>query len=709
MVQFEIKAPIDTGLDFQTEPLGASGRFVARVALADEHREMAKNTWARFEDAGFAAYVTDPTTNRTEQRRFRLRVTRDPVHVYVTEGNYRQAAGLPLAFYVLTYYPDGTPAECEVRVSGHFSESASSAGDAAQTAEGSRVLRTVKTNRYGVAKVVGPAPARGESPPRKVSLAFEARDREGRGGRFEEEFWLERDHPVVRVETDRSIYAPGDALEVAISSDQPDMRLHFDVGVEGRVLHSDTVRLRGGRARLTVPYRPEFQNRVTLAAYTTELPENSWDDYARGKRTVIFPRDRELKFDLRFTHATYEPGAEASADVSVRTAAGRGVESALGVVVFDKAVEESARTDSEFNTSYGFSDSFYSFWYGPEAIGGVSLRDLEKLDPRKARPGGFDAVAELLLARGYDDYSPNIFGSGDGGRAEQPAAFAGLAKAQLKPALDALAAHYAKTGAHPADEKNLRRLLLAAAGLDLGAVRDPWGTPYRAEFSVERQFDVLQFVSAGADKRFGTDDDWRAGRSEWPYFRAVGERMSDIVETHHRRTGGRLRDPAALRAELRAGGLDFGALRDRWGRPYDLRFEITAANYIFRVVSAGPDGRFSPPEEFYGSDDFSVWAVWIDYFAETRARADAAVAAFHKSYGRLPRDESELRRTPRGHGPRRRGMTGQRISHGGHRGRRESRGRGERNRSQVSNLKFEIPDRCFLCALCALRGSFPPA
>ena len=622
----------------------ASGRFVARVALADEHRRMAENTWSRFEDASFAAYVTDPTTNRTEQRRFSLRVTRDPVHVYVTEGNYRQAEGLPLAFYVSTYYPDGTPAECEVRVGEHSDESAERGGEADRPTDSVRPLRTIRTNRYGVAKVSGPVLARGETPRRKISLRFEARDRAGRAGKLDEEFWLERDDPVVRVETDKSIYAPGDPVGVEISSDRPDMRLHFDVAVEGRVLRSDTVRLGGGRARVTVPYRPEFQNRVTFAAYTTELPENSWDDYAKGARTVIFPRDRELKFNLRFGRASYEPGEEASADVSVRTAAGRTVESALGVVVFDKAVEERARTDSEFSSSYGFSDSFYSFWYGPEAIGGVSLRDLEKLDPRRPRPGGFETVAELLLQRGYDDYSPNIFGSGGGGgHTDQSAAFAGLAQAQLKPARDALAAHYASTGAHPADAAKLRRLLLAVAGLDLDTVRDPWGTPYRAEFTVERQLDVLQFVSAGADKKFGTDDDWRAGRLEWSYFRPTGERMNGFVVEHHRRTGVHLRDKAALKAELRARGLDFDALRDRFGRPYDLRFEIAGTNYVFRVVSAGPDGRLSPPEEFSGSDDFHVWAVWIDYFAETRALADAAVAAFHKTRGRLPRDASELR------------------------------------------------------------------
>src|SRR5205085_11442852 len=92
------------------------GRFVARLDLAGEHKELAGEDYERFRDLDFAAYVTDPTTRRTEQRRFSLRLTKDPIHLYVTEGRYGQAKGLPLAFYVSTFYADGKPAPCEVTV-----------------------------------------------------------------------------------------------------------------------------------------------------------------------------------------------------------------------------------------------------------------------------------------------------------------------------------------------------------------------------------------------------------------------------------------------------------------------------------------------------------------------------------------------------------------------------------------------------------------
>ena len=93
-----------------------TGRFVAHIDLTKAHAELADEEYLRFTDLHFAAYFTDPTTNRTEQRRFDLRVTKEAIHVYVAEGKYRQARGFPLQFFLTTSYADGTPAPCEVAI-----------------------------------------------------------------------------------------------------------------------------------------------------------------------------------------------------------------------------------------------------------------------------------------------------------------------------------------------------------------------------------------------------------------------------------------------------------------------------------------------------------------------------------------------------------------------------------------------------------------
>jgi hypothetical protein len=93
----------------------ADGRYSVRIDLQKAHANLADEDYSRFHDLTYAAYFTDPTTNRTEQRRFDLRVTKDAIHVYIFEGE-RQAKNFPLQFYLSTYYADGSPAECDVEI-----------------------------------------------------------------------------------------------------------------------------------------------------------------------------------------------------------------------------------------------------------------------------------------------------------------------------------------------------------------------------------------------------------------------------------------------------------------------------------------------------------------------------------------------------------------------------------------------------------------
>jgi hypothetical protein len=64
----------------------ADGSFVARLDLSSYQDDLKDSDYRRFRDITYAAYFTDPTTNRTEQRRFDVRVTRDPIHVYVIQN-----------------------------------------------------------------------------------------------------------------------------------------------------------------------------------------------------------------------------------------------------------------------------------------------------------------------------------------------------------------------------------------------------------------------------------------------------------------------------------------------------------------------------------------------------------------------------------------------------------------------------------------------
>jgi hypothetical protein len=614
-----------------------TGKFIAHINLSEEHGKLQKEDYSRYSDLTYAAYYTDPTTNRTEQRRFNLRLTKSAIHVYLIEDESRQTKDFPLQFYLSTYYADGTPAQCEVKLNESITQT-SPDGTSLNFYE--QPLRTIKTNRYGVAKVSDLALSKEAGDDTGATLTFLAHDGKGASGRQTNSFWYS-EHPVIRIETNKTLYRPGEFIRAELSGSEPEMKVIFDVWQGTTVLRSQIVQLHNGHASLTVPYSKEFQDSVTLTAYSySHMASESRYNIPSASRRVIYPRERDLKLNVRLDQATYKPGEEAHADFTVRAPDGRSIESALGVVVLDKAVEERARTDNEFGSTYGFYNAYRSLSGYEGELSGLTARDFFKLDLSKPIPEGMELVAEIKMRGG--GYTPNVFGSSDYSL-DQRQIFSKLIARQVKPMEDALAAHYSNKMEYPNDEANLRRLL-GAAGVDFSQQLDPWGTPFRASFNVERELDVLRIASAGADKRFDTDDDFIATRLQWPYFRPLGETLNRTVDEYHKRTGGYIHDAPTVKSELLGKGVDFTALRDRWDKPYRLEFGTLGTNFTVTVRSGGPNGKFEAEKEA-SVDDFIVWTAFSDYFSEKRAEIGAALAKHLRLTGLFPQNEKELEKS----------------------------------------------------------------
>lgn len=606
----------------------ADGRYNAPLNLEKEHKDLAGEDDSRYRDLTYAAYFTDPTTNRTEVRRFDLRLTKDAIHIYILEGDEQQTADFPLQFYLSTSYADGTPAECEVEIKDAGVKDGAASG---------QTLRTIKTNRYGVARVDRLSlPHREEA--EKASLNFDARDGKGALGHQANEFEY-TNHPVIRLETDKSLYRAGESIKATITASEARMKLIVGVWKGEAELRSQAVELHDGQVRLTIPYSADFDAGVTLLAYAAPDAESGY--YYRvpaAARKVIYPRERDLRLNVELSQPSYKPGDDAHADFSVRAPGGQPVESALGVVVFDKAVEERARTDREFGSNYGFYGAYYYLSGYTGEVSGISQGDLFKLDLSKPIPADLKLVAEILLRVGAQ--APRIFGS-DSYVMSQSYVFARLIEQQMAALKAALAKRYEQSLEYPRDALGLRSML-AADGVDFDHLPDPWGTPYRARFSTESSLDVLGIVSAGADKRFETADDFVAVRLTWPYFRPLGERLNHVLADYQSRTGNFIRDETTLKEALRSAGVGADALRDRWGQPYRFAFDVSGTNYLIHLRSGGPDAKFAD-QPYWRSDDFTIWTTVTDYFAGLRAQIDTALTDYTRKTGRFPQNEAELR------------------------------------------------------------------
>lgn len=602
----------------------ADGSFVVKLDLSSLHEDLKDSDYQRFRDVTYAAYFTDPTTNRTEQRRFDVRVTRDPIHVYFLEkydGNYRPE--LPVKFYVSTFYADGSPARCKLNVS--FTNDVDNPDTTKQVA-------TVTTNSYGFAQIYAPFPQEFKDED-EIGVVLSASDSSGRKGTETEQIRF-NNNARVRIETDKTIYRPGEPINAVIAASGVE-EVVADLAGEAGLIRSERVRLRDGRASISFPFRPEFKNRVSIVVY----PEAAESLSNVGTRTVLYPHNDELNVNVRSSRDTYRPGEDAQLNFSVRSSEDRSQESALGVVVLDQAVVERFRTDQEFGgQSYGFDNAIQRFLGFDDQIAGISLRDLQRLNTSQPISSDLDLVAAVLL-RNTSTYFPKSYSS-DEFEADAATLFGDSIKNQLRPLKKALSDRYEHTMEYPSDVTKLRNSL-SQSQIDFDRVRDPWGMPYRAEFSVDKQNDILTLRTSGADKRYGTPDDFVVAQMSWPYFRPVGEAIDRAMTRYHQRTGKFICDTATLREELATGGLNLGQLVDRWDKPYRLDFAVEDSNFVLKIRSAGPDKQFSADVQ-YLFDDFIIWKSAIDYFDEPRARISAALTENLNGTKTFPQSDREL-------------------------------------------------------------------
>jgi hypothetical protein len=615
------------------------GRYIAKIDLSDDHDSLAGEDYSRFHDLKLAAYFTDSSTGRTEQRRFDLRITKDPIHIYAIDASGSQHNGPPLEFYLSTSYADGSPASCDVEL--FWAGDQSSANNASPREPVEQYLRRVHTNRYGVARVAGlsvPRPTTlSSSGSYAFDLSFHAKDSKGEVGHHVESMWF-LDSPGIRIATDKTLYEPGDPIQVRLTTSDPDLSVVVEAIHDFQVIASKQVHVSRNTAELAFDSTENFENEITILAYT--FGRKPGDDYynssTSGAHTVYFRKSHDLQVDVKFGKSVYRPGDEATATLQVISPDGSPAKSALGLVVVDQAVEERQRTDSEFGAAGGFFN-FRGDWDAPN-IGGLRRSDLDKLDLTKPLPDGLELAAEVLLQGNSD--GPKTFTS-DHGAADLAKLFASEIDPQIVPMRTALANRYRQKSEYPKTPAALEDFL-STAGIAWRDARDPWGTPYHAAFRVSRESDVLEISSAGPDKLLGTADDFVVTTLSWPYFKPHADTIQRAVNEFHARTHNYIRNEQTLKSELTRLGLDLDSLKDPWGHAYQLSFGVNTSHFTVTVASAGPDGRFTS-KQFPSDDDFPLATIGIDYFSGINAQIDEALTANFKKTQSFPETTEELK------------------------------------------------------------------
>ena len=186
---------------------GADGIFIAKLDLKEDQKDFQNTAYENFQDLHFSAYLTDPLSGRTEQRRFDVRLTLNPIHVYFI--NSSQDFG-----FVSTSYADGKPAQANVEI----------------LLQG-KLVATVRTNRYGLARFQLPSAERNY-------LELEALAKDDNGLKGNETFrYSLPEFSQIKLTPRHTLHRPGDPVTLQLNASQldaPDAFLIIHAIAEGQ-------------------------------------------------------------------------------------------------------------------------------------------------------------------------------------------------------------------------------------------------------------------------------------------------------------------------------------------------------------------------------------------------------------------------------------------------------------------------------------------
>jgi hypothetical protein len=566
--------------------------------------------YSNFRDVRYAAYVTDPTTNRTEQRRFNLRLSKEAVHVYVDRIG---KVGSLQRLFITTFYPDGKPCACDVRFARIVEKHV---GDRS-TRTAPEVLKEFRTNSYGLAKIT--VTAREEEPASRyqstdVYWRLDAVDTRGNRGSHEQEdyMWYDRDTTAF-LDTDRTLIPDGEPIVGTVTVEKSLPLVVSVLDQRFSALASITVSPRNKKAHFVFPYQSNFRGELRVIAYSLADDRDTYGSYIEPvTRSVLYPKHDAVSVSIRGLRSTYRPGDTVSGVITARDDSGP-LNAAYGIAVTDRAVDERMKTDVDFVRSMRWDYSYAD----RDGFAGISRADLQALDLRHGVPKDLDLLAEMVLSHSYVDLA---FDSSMGSSQDQ---YLDLIRSRGRALSQTLEDHVRRTRDFPMTLEGLMKAFGSARAQ--AAISDPWDVPMRFSVALERDRYLVSSVSAGPDKRFGTVDDIEDSVTNLSVFTPYAPLVEEVVRNSMTVAGPTLHTSGDLNAALKKAGIGLDSFTD----PEGLHFEVSLQPMASSLV------LFACVRTKYGCQN--TWTHNFGYFLlPQKAIADAL-----RTSGRFPTSQAQ--------------------------------------------------------------------
>jgi hypothetical protein len=284
--------------------------------------------------------ITD-TADHTETITKTYPVSNTPVRVSLIPEGGRVVPGLDNRIFVAAIYPDGSPAQCDVKL-----------WNGAPKGE---PFAKLKTNDAGLAEfTVAPKADQfrkaewqqqnlemlgGEQRPwwgqkTYFDIGLEAKDSKGPAISFVAGINADPFGENVVLQLDKAIYRGGDVAQVDVRSSAGLPTVYLDVVKDGQTLLTKWLDVKNGKAAHKLDLPQTIFGTVEIHAYQML----GGGEILRDTRVIYVQPSSDLKIDVQADKAEYLPGGEGKIRFTVTDAAGKPTAAALGVIIVDEAV-----------------------------------------------------------------------------------------------------------------------------------------------------------------------------------------------------------------------------------------------------------------------------------------------------------------------------------------------------------------------------------
>lgn len=479
-----------TTFDVQSVELGhvkgktdAEGRFQFSQKLPDFFA--GRSTQQGSAPVSIAVEVKD-TAAHTETKSRNIVVAKTPILIMAVPESGRLLPGLENRVYILTSYPDGTPAQT--------------------TVTGNIAPARIQTDSSGVATVsIHPGKD-------AVTLNLKAIDAKGRAAQADVKLDSSSTAQNLMLRTNQAVYKIGDKVRLETFSTKQRGAVYVDVVKDGQTLVTRAIDISGGRGDLSLDLTPAMFGTVEVRAYQITSDADPISD----RRLIYVDPADDLKIEVSSEQESYKPGDDACVHFRVTDQAGRPVSAALGVEIVDEAVFALSDKQPGFEKVFMYLEKELltpRYEVHQFSFEKVLLDDFEGEKPLAQR----ERAAQVLLAAAGAVRDKDVraeFGREgiEAKRAQYASLYLQRIYEKAQPLVNAMTNYFASSTPSP-DGFNRDLQSFAATGKSEAAMlADPWGNPLVGDGRFDgNEYAYLTLRSVGPDGRDKTADDIAVG------------------------------------------------------------------------------------------------------------------------------------------------------------------------------------------------------